>query len=52
MRGVDKFIRKGGLMPSPPKNLWEVLERGSIETYPIHGSLAVQQRLGRPDHAR
>lgn len=39
MTGIDKFIRMGGLMPSPPKSLWEVLARGTADTYPIHTAL-------------
>ena len=44
MTGVDKFIRKVGLMPSPSKNLWEVLEQDTVDTYPIHTALWLFKR--------
>jgi len=39
MPGINKFIPYGGPDPGPPKNPWEVLERGSVDMYPLHTAL-------------
>jgi hypothetical protein len=39
MPGSNKFIPRGGPDSGPPKNLWEVLERGNVDTYPLHTAL-------------
>lgn len=39
MPRLSKFIEMGGLAPRPPKNLLEVLERGTVDTFPIHTAL-------------
>ena len=39
MPGSNKFIPYGGPDPGPPQNLWEILERGSVDTYPLHTAL-------------
>ena len=36
MPGVNRSRRYGRQIPGPPKNLWEVLERGKDDTYPLH----------------
>ena len=39
MPGSNKFIPYGGPDSGPPSNLWKVLERGTIDTYPTHTAL-------------
>ena len=39
MPGSNKFIDYGGPGPRSAENYWEVLERGGVDTYPLHTAL-------------
>lgn len=53
MPGLNKFIRMGGLAPSPPINIWEVLYRGNVDTYPLHMALfLLKNAQGGPGPSR
>jgi hypothetical protein len=39
MTGVRKFIACGRAEAQPPANLWDVLQRGNADTFPLHTAL-------------
>ena len=39
MTGVRKFIALERAEAQPPANLWEVLQRGTTDTFPLHTAL-------------